>query len=147
MQPRRGVTLAAVLVCAVKAGTMESSSGREMATPTPLSSVRRDKCFLVTIVMDVSSMKQHRGLHRRNRGIRRLDLHAERRAFHDARHQIGKTVMASSGARDNGANRRLVVVVDAPAQSVGQQLLSQGGNEYIRAAHQCGAQGGRPIYL
>src|ERR1700677_5179905 len=124
MQPRRGVTLAAVLVCAVRAGTMESSSGREMATPTPFSSVRRDKCFLVTIVMDVSSMKQHRGLHRRNRGIQRgFDFHAERRAFHDARHQIGKMVMAGSGARDNGANRRLVVVIDTPAQSVGQQLL------------------------
>src|ERR1700728_3883289 len=98
MQPRRGVTLAAVLVCAVSAGTMESSSGSEMATPRPCSSVRRDKCFLVTIVIDVSSFKQACSLHRRTGGVRRgLDLHSEFRALHNAGNQIRKTVMIRGG--------------------------------------------------
>src|ERR1700689_1074518 len=101
MQPRRGATLAAVLVCAVSAGTMESSSGSEMATPRPCSMVRRDKCFLVTIVIDVSLLimartaaEQRRGLNRRTGGIRGvLNLHAELRALHNARNQIRKAVV------------------------------------------------------
>src|SRR5271154_6265632 len=98
MQPRRGTTLAAVLVCAVSAGTMESSSGSEIATPRPRSIVRRDKCFLVTIVIDVSSLKQPCGLHRRTGGIRRdLHLHTKFRALHNARNQIRKTVMIRGG--------------------------------------------------
>src|ERR1700722_17456398 len=99
MQPRRGTTFAAVLVCAVSAGTMESSSGKEMATPRPCSIVRRDRCFLVTIVIvDVSSSKQSCGLYGRTGRVRRgLDLHPERGTLYDASHQIRKTVMVRGG--------------------------------------------------
>src|SRR6476659_2044770 len=47
MNPRWGVALAAVCAKAVRAGIMASSSGNARAVPTPRSTVRRVRCFLV----------------------------------------------------------------------------------------------------
>ncbi len=47
MPVKRVLGFAAVLLIKVCAGIMESSSGSASATPTPRSSVRRDRCFLV----------------------------------------------------------------------------------------------------
>src|SRR5688572_27394090 len=47
MQLRRGAGLAAVWASAVEAGIIASSKGSAIMPPTPLSMVRRDRCFLV----------------------------------------------------------------------------------------------------
>src|SRR5579862_5496884 len=45
--PRRGDAFAAVFCNSVCAGTMESSSGSAIVTPTPRRNVRRGRCFFV----------------------------------------------------------------------------------------------------
>ncbi len=47
MNPMRGRGAAAVSASAVAAGIMASSSGSEMAAPTPWSTLRRDKALRV----------------------------------------------------------------------------------------------------
>src|SRR5678815_528828 len=69
---------AAVLDCAVRAGIMESSSGRASVVPTPFSKVRRDRCVLVTNLMVPASSINAALTFTIGSG-----LHLERGAHHD----------------------------------------------------------------
>ena len=55
MKPSFGVGAAAVCASAVRAGIIASSKGSAMVAPMPRSTVRRDRCFLVTNIVALLS--------------------------------------------------------------------------------------------
>src|ERR1700733_12689830 len=133
----RGV--AAVLRSGVCAGTMESSNGSATVAPKPRRTVRREMCFLV-----MNIVLTPRGTCENCRLVFRPS-HLERRAFHDAQNDRGKPIIDAGRFTVDGPNRRHVVVFEAAAQRIGQQLLSEGSGERIRMVHQCLPQAGRTI--
>src|SRR5262249_54028631 len=56
---KRSCGFAAVRVCAVNAGTMDSRNGSAIAAPAPRNTVRRDRCILVTIMVLSSLQSIH----------------------------------------------------------------------------------------
>src|SRR5688572_28192290 len=123
MQPSRVREAAAtVWAKAVRAGIIDSRSGKASVTPTPFRNVRRDRCFFVTnAILDLLIPWPVRK--DRPYGLRFLYTLLERIAFDNAHQQRREPVPLAAGAPHNRANRRHIVVVYRAAKPVGQQLL------------------------
>src|SRR5580704_7234719 len=126
----RRVGGAATEAARASAGTMASSIGRARVAPMPRRNVRRGKCFPVirfmirsaspfysfTLVMDQRSGTGIRGPGRgRDRFLvfvlrrrRRILLHLERHAVHNAENQRAKPVVIRRHLPGNGLHRRPV---------------------------------------
>src|SRR6185369_5294559 len=109
MNPMCSVGLAEVCASAVWAGIMASRSGNASAVPTPRSTERRVRCFLVTNMNDSLFGCQLRP-------GRRLDgARLERRRVHDAHHNRREFIVVPLGIFYNLADTGHVVVLDAAA--------------------------------
>src|SRR5580698_9775748 len=124
MNPSRGFGAAAVLAMAVAAGIMASSRGRPTLTPSPRSTVRRHRCFLVMNM--VCPLQPGGGVTERNGGLagslQGNLVFAKGLAVDDAQHDRGKPVVVLGGITHDGPNGRHVVIVQAATQSVGHQV-------------------------
>src|SRR5437868_940434 len=91
--PNRLIGLAAVLLCADNAGTMPSKSGKASIAPMPRKTSRRERAFLVMII------------------IRLLDDgHTEWGAPDDAHYQRRPPVIARRALSRDSADRRQIVI-------------------------------------
>src|SRR5919109_790366 len=106
---------AAVCASAVAAGTIASSSGSATDAPTPRSTVRRSRCFLVMNMEVILSLLTRDGrLQRRRLLLERNLLHAERRAVHDRRQHRAEAVILCRGLLHDGADGGHVVPFHRP---------------------------------
>src|SRR5882672_7538519 len=156
MKPKRVAGLAAVCARAVPAGIMASSSGRAMAAPAPLSTVRRDKCLRVKNMATIpfeyaySLLLQRRLLKALLLGLLReaLDLaFAELVARDDAEHDGLEPVVVPGGVAHDRTDRGHVAVVELAAQRERQQVFGERLEELVRASRQRRAQLGGTVDL
>src|SRR5690606_3107833 len=104
MHARRGRGV--VRLCAdTAAGIIASSSGKAITLPPPRRKWRRDKCFFVRKFMSTLLSSSTLGLCGR---LGLDDAHAERCAFDDTEHDIGKSVVVCRRASGDLAYRRHV---------------------------------------
>src|SRR5687767_16031057 len=114
MPTKRRTGAAAVSRSGVKAGTIESSSGRARVTPIPCRNVRRGMCRLVTNIGPLLVGAQCTFM--------RLDAHLELRTLHDAEHDRREAVVVGGRIPDDRADGWHVGVFHAAAQSERHQL-------------------------
>src|SRR5688572_19631492 len=92
---------------AVSAGTMLSSSGKAIVAPSPRNTVRRSRCILL---MNMSAPRLR-------------STHLKRLAPDDPEDQRRPAVAVLAHVAHQLAHGRLIEVLDAAPQRVGQQLL------------------------
>src|ERR1700736_4316074 len=132
--PNRFTGLAAVFAMADSAGTMLSRNGNASVAPMPRSTVRRGIAFLeinIALLLFFRHAKRWPALDR---------PHAERRARDNACDDRRPAVIVLSRVARDLANRRLIVVFEAAAGGIGQQLGGQRPDEIFLVAHQKRAQ-------
>src|SRR5262245_39803528 len=113
MQPKRIFGAAAVCASAVPAGIIESSNGNAIAAPAPRSTVRRERCFLVTNMAPTSIDLIGASLLRLVATLLHPILH--RPACNDALHQRRKTIVVFRGRSHDLAHHRHVVRLERAA--------------------------------
>src|SRR5260221_12938734 len=128
--PKRFTGLAAVPASAESAGTMLSRNGSASVAPMPRRTVRRGIAFL--------EMNIHRSLFFRH--AQRLaalsGAHAERRAADDAADDGRRPIVTLRGFPRNFPDRRLIVVFEAAANRVRQQLCGKRADEILLVTRQ-----------
>src|SRR5678815_632994 len=129
---RRG---AAVARAGAKAGIMASRNGKLMAPPRTFRAVRRESDFLVTNICN--SLTFLFGSH----------SHLERCATHNTHHNAREAISIRSGSPHNSTHSGHVVVVHAPAYSIGQQLFGHSAGEQFGLLDQRGAQLHHAVYF
>src|SRR5580765_3123020 len=149
MKPRRFTGLAAVLASAVIAGVIESSSGSAITAPTPRRKVRLGNASLEINIgsapgYECPTAQVGASL------VRICSLrfpHLKRRALGDAENQRLEPVVGRRAVPNDPAYRRRIVVLDAAAERVDQQLLREGGHHRIGLTEQPAAQTGGAVEL
>src|SRR5690606_67070 len=109
------------------AGTIDSRKGRATTAPAPLRKVRLGNDFFVTNISGSSLLRAF---------LAKLDAHAKRRTFDDTQHDGRKSVIARFRVLDYLTHDRHVVVAQAPAEGVGQQLLGERPDEHAGVARE-----------
>src|ERR1700730_5256050 len=128
--PNRFTGLAAVFAMADSAGTMLSRNGNASVAPMPRNTVRRGIAFLeINIALPLFCRDANR--------LPALDRpHAERRARDNACDDRRPAIVALSRVTRDFTHRRLIVVFEAAADGVGQQLGGQRPDEIFLVAQQ-----------
>src|SRR6266581_6119119 len=114
IKPRRRTGAAAVCRSARKAGIMASSSGRAKAVPAPRSTVRRERCVLVTSIIRIL-------------GLPHLKWHT----LDDSSDEIGEAVPAFFGASHDLTDGRLISCVQLTAERIGHEPLDRGTRKFF----------------
>src|SRR5580704_19075861 len=99
------------------AGVIASSTGRASDTPSPRSTVRRERCLFM-----------------------RLSECAEDRALDDAQDQIRETVICFGGRLGDARGCCAVLGIEPAAQREGEQLFSEAARKRIRMPGQNGGE-------
>src|SRR5262249_24599722 len=144
--------VAAVWARTVCAGIMASSNGRASVTPAPLRNVRRGNCFLEMnmLLAPLPTLLSGQGcglLHLAISRLLSLQVHLKRLALHDAEHERRETIIRSCTVASDCANERHILVVDAAAERVNQESLSDDLYKLVRVPKQPRPQPRRPIDL
>src|ERR1700681_2258541 len=107
MAPIRRGGLAAVLPMSANAGTMPSSHGNASDAPRPRRTVRRDRCFLVIILMSLatpSSELRRRAVDGHVWLLRLRDPHSKWRAVDQPQNQGRPSVVTGRRVPDDPAD-------------------------------------------
>src|SRR5579883_2609642 len=105
----------------------DSSQGRASTVPRPFKAARREMVLGMGLFTPLAA------------------TFLERVTFDDREDQGGEPVLAAGEFRDHLVQGALVVVFEAPAEGVGQQLLGQAPPELVRLAEQGLAEFGRAV--
>src|SRR5437773_5778793 len=130
---------AAVWRKGVCAGSIDSRSGKPNVTPQPRRNVRRGICFLVMNIYLASGILSHKEAHNSQKFcdsraflwllpflVRSILFdshpHLEWSTLDDTQNDRRKPVVIFRRIPDDRADHRHIVILDAPAQTVGHQL-------------------------
>src|SRR5919197_537428 len=120
----RGFGLAAVCASAVAAGTIASSSGSASVAPAPFKTVRREMCFLVRNI-NGALLTGHAQLI----ALSRLHVHLKCLAPDDADDDRRQAIVRRCRIPHDRPDQRHVLILDATAEGIREQLLGYHSNE------------------
>src|SRR5215467_3265948 len=142
MHVRRVFGAAAVWRRGVCAGTIDSSSGRDIEAPSPRNTVRLDRCFFVINIMPLLTFSLYRSAARR-----RLYSLFKCIVCDDPSHQRRKSIVGVSRFPEDRTYGGFIVIMNGAAESVGHQLLDHGCEYSVGARHESVAEARRAIQL
>src|SRR4051812_26965490 len=144
--PNRRCGFAAVFAVAVRAGTIDSSSGRARVTPIPRRKVRRGNAILVINIV-VSWLIRCAGSDHRWFVRIRLDSFLKCRAVDYAEHERREPVVAARRVAHDLSKFRHVGSREPAAEAVDHQLFGDRAHEEIRLLDERLPQGDHAVHF